>query len=92
MCVIISSYQLIFFGSTVPTDRDDLLIHVKLEDLQRCDPITKQSNTGKGVVYYLLLSVHEAERGFRTKLVRCDKEKISRKVSCLYEAFRLIVG
>ena len=85
MCVIISSYQLCFFGSTVPTDHDDVTIHVKLAEIQRCDPISKQSSAGKGLVHYMQLVVEEAERGVRTKLIRCDTEKISRKVRALIE-------
>jgi vacuolar protein sorting-associated protein 13D len=81
MRVIISSYQLYFFGPMVPTDHDDVAIHVKLAEVQRCDPISKQSNAGKGVAYYMQLVVQEAERGVRTKLIRCDTEEISRKVT-----------
>ena len=81
MCVIISSSQLFFFGSRVPTSCDDLTILVKLADMERCDPISKASRAGKGMVYYLQLVVNEAERGMRTKQVRCDTEKISKKVS-----------
>eukprot|EP00118_Oscarella_pearsei_P023562 m.283468 g.283468 ORF g.283468 m.283468 type:complete len:971 (+) comp40670_c0_seq41:2177-5089(+) len=94
MCILVSSEQLFVFGKIIPSRADQCIVHAKLSNLSRCI-VDKKKGDGTS---FLQMTVMEENRGCRVKQIRCDKEKIAKRVSqyinyakTLYEHVQLTV-